>query len=87
LWIDLFWGNYVNVIIELEKIYEFLYGAYLAAKAVNDTNSREVLHAACHKINNLLRSIDEEVKAKLDEFKPISDKFYNFKESNNEDPK
>lgn len=46
----------MDMVLELEKLREFLHGAHLAT---NDENAGGLLHQACHKIDEILRKLVE----------------------------
>lgn len=43
-----------TIVHELEKLYQYLYGAH---HATNDDECSQVLHTSCHKLDQIIQSI------------------------------
>jgi len=47
--------NQIDNVIELKKLYQYLYGAY---HATNDDNAGRVLHTACHRLEEIINAME-----------------------------
>lgn len=52
-----------KIVLELEKLREFLHGAHLAT---NDDNAGGVLHQACHKVDDIIRALSDNHRMNMD---------------------
>ncbi len=59
----------IKLVTELEKLHAFLHGAHLATA---DDNAGGVLHMACHKIDDILKLIQDACNHALESVKEIS---------------